>query len=159
VCIVLDANVFASVFSVDSALHHQFKPVLDWITKKGTGGRVVFGGTKYKRELAEAPKYRRIFLQLKNAGRAVEINQDRVDARETELLMVTRGTDCDDQHLIAILCVSGCMLVCSLDRRAYCHIRNRHNYRGRRKVPKIYNSARHRRLLHRGNVVELRNVA
>jgi hypothetical protein len=128
-CIVIDANVFGEVFNTNSALHCEFKPVLDWITKKG--GCAVFGGTKYKKELAGSPRYLGMFLQLKKAGRAVEIKQDLVDAREAELISSNHDSDCDDQHLIAILCVSGCMLVCSQDKRAYRHIRNRHNYKVR----------------------------
>jgi hypothetical protein len=155
--IVVDTNVLALVFNSDCCGHVEFQPVHDWIIKGK--GRAVFGGSKFKTELAKAPRYLRLFLQLKTSGRAVEIVTDLVDAREAQLIAMTQGTDCDDQHIIAIVCVSGCRLVCSQDVRSYEFLKCRHYYPSKCKVPKIYRSSRNADLLCDGNCARLRNVA
>lgn len=156
-CIVIDAGALASVFNPSCTEHAEFKPVADWILKGR--GRAVFGGTKYKTELARARRYLRLFLQLKIQGRAIEIRGDLVDAREAALVEMTRGSDCDDQHIIAILCVSKCLLLCSQDGRSYCFVKDKRNYPKKQKVPRIYSSHKNRDLLCDHNIVPLLNIA
>ncbi len=155
--IVVDTCALAPVFNPECCGHPEFKPVYDWILEGR--GQVVFGGSKFKTELVKAGRYLRLFAQLKTAGRAVEIRADLVDARETELIAMTLGTDCDDQHIIAILCVSGCRLVCSLDGRSYDFIKCKRYYPKNRGLPKIYSSSKNIGLLCDRNRVRLRNVA
>ena len=76
-CIVIDANVFSSVFSRSSLDHGEFKPVLKWIIEGR--GKIVYGGTKYISELRAAPKYLGIFNQLEMAGKVVKLCDSRVD--------------------------------------------------------------------------------
>jgi hypothetical protein len=157
VAIVVDINVLAPVFNPECSGHSEFKPVHDWILKGR--GQAVFGGSKYKAELVRAGRYLRLFVQLKTAGRAVEIRPDLVDAREAELIAMTHGTGCDDQHIMAILCVSGCRLVCSLDGRSYEFIKCKTYYPKKGGLPKIYSSSRNIDLLCDRNCVRLRSVA
>lgn len=156
-CIVIDINTLASVFSSSSSDHADFQPVLDWILKgKGT---VVYGGTHYKQELNRAGKYRGVILQLKTARKVAEIEQSAVDARERQLEEKIRESDCDDRHIIAILCVSGCQLVCSNDKRSYRFIKDKSNYAKKRRVPSIYCKREYKRLLSDRNIIALRNLA
>jgi hypothetical protein len=151
--IVVDLNTLPSVFDPYSTDHAQFKPVHNWILFGR--GRAVFGGSKYKLELTRTFKYLRLFRRLKEAHRAIEIKQDMVDAKEAKLIESTEGKDCDDQHLIAILCVSRCILLCSQDKRSYKFIKTREFYDKDHRGPKIYSSLRNATLLSDENIVRL----
>lgn len=154
--ILIDINTMAPVFDQQNSLHQDFAPVRAWILDGP--GQFVFGGTKYKRELSKTPRFLRLVRLLKDARKACEIRQDAVDQREREVIVQTQGTDCDDQHLIAILSVSGCLLFCSNDKRADKYIVDRRWYSKDRKRPRIYRSIKHRRLLSNKYLVELKNV-
>ncbi len=155
-CIVLDTNVFASVFNETSKMHIEFEPVRYWIT--AGEGHAVYGGSKYKKELKEAYKYHRIFRLLKDARRAFEIKEEIVDAEETRLKRITTGTDCNDQHIIAIIIVSGCRLFCSADNHADKYIKNKAFYPSGIKRPLIYRNRKQKHLLSQKNIISLRNV-
>jgi len=152
----VDLNSLSSVFSIDSKNHSEFKPVHDWIIHGK--GHAVYGGTKYKAELGKSYRYLKLFRQLKAAHRAVEIRQDMVDARELELLHLIKGKGCDDQHIIAIFCVSGCVLLCSEDIRSFKFIKDKHNYTHGCRRPRIYQRAEHKSLLSDENIVRLRHA-
>lgn len=153
--IIVDTNTLGLVFNEKCRRHSEFKPVHDWIIHGR--GRVVYGGSKYKKELQNAGLVP-LFLQLKNSRRAVEIKEGLVDGREAELIDLTQDTDCDDQHVIAILCVSRCLLVCSEDSRSYKFLKLRKFYPKGYKGPKIYRSLNNIGLLCLKNCVKLRNT-
>lgn len=69
-CIILDINILSSVFSQAAMKHREFEPVLKWITEGH--GRVVYGGTKYKKELGKTP-YLKIFSLLNIYNRAIPL--------------------------------------------------------------------------------------
>jgi predicted nucleic acid-binding protein len=116
-CIVIDANTFAHVFNSSSKNHHEFKPVLDWIVYGK--GKIVYGGTLYKKELRNAPKYFKLFLELSKSSKVVEVDMILVDKKEQEVAKLVNHPNFDDPHLIAIIIVSGCKLICSHDSKAY----------------------------------------
>jgi hypothetical protein len=156
-CIVIDINTLASVFSESAEDHCKFAPVADWILNGR--GFLVYGGTKYMRELHKTKKYLDFVKQLQVARKAVVIDQLAVDKREKEIISITVDTDCDDQHIIAIHCVSGCRLLCSKDSRSYKFVRNRMNYPKGVKRPAIYCGRRsNSRLLRDENIVNLKGT-
>ncbi|TVS18429.1 MAG: hypothetical protein EA424_10900 [Planctomycetaceae bacterium] len=154
--IVVDVNAIVPVFNENDLSHKDFAPVREWIIKGR--GRLVFGGTKYKAELKKTIRYARLIRRLKDAGKACEVHQDMVDEREREIVTETVGTDCDDQHLIAILSVSGCLLFCSQDRRADKFITDRRWYSKGRRRPRIYRSIKNRNLLSQRFLVKLQHL-
>jgi predicted nucleic acid-binding protein len=156
-CIVLDANTFAHVFDASSKKHKQFAPVTDWILHGK--GFVVYGGTRYKRELRAARKYLALFLELKRAGNAVEILQHVVDADEAHVSSLVQHRDFDDQHIVAILRSSWCKLFCSLDSRADRFIKDEQFYLKGQSTPSIYRSRTHVKLLIDKNIVKVKNGA
>jgi hypothetical protein len=156
-CIVIDMNTLASVFNPSSSDHAQFQPVLEWI-QEGRG-KIVYGGSHYKEELNRSGRYRRVIIELKSKRKVAEIEQLAVDERERQLGEKILEKDCDDRHIIAILCVSGCKLVCSNDKRSYRFIKDKSNYEGKRRVPSIYCKRRNKTLLSDLNIVALRNLA
>lgn len=155
-CIVIDINALAMVFNESSLRHKEFVFVKTWI-ENGLGF-VVYGGTKYKSELAAAFKYMRLLRQMRDAGQAISICDNAVDEIESEVLRLTGDTDCDDQHVIALLAAARCSLLCSVDTRSFVFVKDRNLYpKGIPKV-KIYSSKRNRALLKRSLPALLLNV-
>jgi hypothetical protein len=144
-CIVVDINTLAPVFCEECDKHPDFRPVKEWIEKRL--GFIVFGGSTYKKELQVTYRYLRLFRQLKDSGQAIAICDKTVDEAEALVKIQTNGSDCDDQHIIALLGVSRCPLLCSNDVRSYKYISDKSLYpKGMARV-KIYSSARNRVLL------------
>ncbi len=154
-CLVIDTNVWCSVFRTDSISHAEYSPVLKWIT---TGpGFIVYGGTKYATELRKAPRYAAIFLELKKKGRVKLVDGSKVDADATRVEQAANTARCNDAHLIAIFCVSGCRLLCSNDQESDEFIKDKAYYTDGQKPPSIYRSVQHSHLLCRRNIVRIRN--
>ena len=120
-CIVIDTNSLASVFDQKSEHHAEFRPVLEWIVLGN--GKIVYGGTTYKRELAKATKYFRLLVELKKVSKIVEIDSVRVGEIEQRLAQTLSHSDFDDPHIVAIIIASGCRLICSADARAFRYFR------------------------------------
>jgi len=155
-CIVIDANVFGSVFCDKACDHAEYKPVKDWVTEGK--GFIVYGGTKYNNELRRATQYLGIFVELRKKGRVKKITDDLVDQHQAEVEAVVRSGDFDDGHLVAIFRVSGCRLLCSNDARLDTYIKNRLLYLRKQRPPSIYRGKKHRRLLCDKNIVPLCHV-
>jgi hypothetical protein len=153
-CVVIDTNVFGAVFETDSKPHAEFAPVLDWVT--AGPGFVVYGGTKYKRELNNATKYLPVFVELKKSNRLKEVNCKLVDSHQHAVESLV-GDACNDPHIIAIFRVSGCRVFCSNDKQADEHIKNKDLYLDGQKPPSIYRSSKHKRLLCAKNIVAIQN--
>lgn len=146
-CVVIDINTLAHVFNPDTPRHTEFVHVGNWIQRGH--GFLVFGGTKLKKELKKAFRYLRLIRQMKDSGKAIAIRDDLVDAEEIRIKDLTLNTDCDDQHIIALLGVSRCPLLCSEDARSYPYITKKEYYpKGMARV-RIYSSSRNNSLLKR----------
>ena len=155
-CIVIDTNVFSSVFHDTSPDHQEYKPVKDWIT---TGrGFLVYGGSKYKKELKNARKYLAIFGELQKQGKVKQVDHSLVDQHQRKVERIICDKNCDDTHLIAIFRVSSCCLLCSNDKRGDRFIKNRSLYLQHQKPPSIYRSKKHRRLLCDRHIVNIQHV-
>lgn len=154
--VVIDINTLAPVFNEESERHEEFVHVKHWI--ESGRGRLVYGGSTFKGELRKAYRYLRLVRQMKDSGLAVAIRDDVVDAAEEKVKDLTNGTDCDDQHIIALLGASRCPLLCSEDVQSYKYVRNRALYPADMPRVRIYSSSRNRKLLlRRVNVTMLRN--
>jgi predicted nucleic acid-binding protein len=150
-CIVVDTNTLASVFDEKSANHAEFKPVFDWI--KNGKGKIVYGGTKYISELAKT-KYLALFTEYNRAKKAILVKGD-IDEEAIAVSAMIQHPDFDDQHLVALLRVSGCKLICSLDGRAYPYFRHSLFFNPAGKKPKIYSGIRNKDLLNDRNIAEV----
>lgn len=143
-CIVIDICALASVFKKDSQKHPDYKPVYEYIYNGN--GCVVYGGKKYKSELAKAERYLNVIRQLSTAGKAIAISDAKVNKLERDIIKKTKSTNCDDQHIIALLDASCCSLLCSCDSRSFEHVKNRALYTSNLKV-RIYTSFRNKDLI------------
>lgn len=154
-CIVVDINALPSVFNEQCDKYSDFCHVKTWI-EEGKGV-LVFGGTRYKTELAKAFRYLKLIRTMKDGGRAVAIRDDAVDMLEKSIIRKTAGKDCDDQHLIALLGASRCPLFCSSDRRANKYVKDKNLYpKGMVRV-KVYSSAKNANLLRPLSYTSLKN--
>lgn len=140
-CIVIDTNTLSSVFNPNSDNHHEFRPVFDWIFKGR--GSIVYGGKKYIEEIG---KYIGLFMELKKVNKAKYVSDTVVDTMALKAGIIVKHRDFDDQHLVGLLLVSRCQLICSLDQRAYPFFTHRKIFHSQPR-PKIYSSRRNRNLL------------
>lgn len=151
-CIVIDTNTLPLVFQGDP----KFVPVWQWIVNGR--GVIVYGGTKYKNELKRMPRYAKILKLLMDKRKVCEIRQDLVDNCEQAIISMTKGTNCNDQHIIAIFSVSKCMLFCSLDRRSYEYVQDKRFYPKGQKPPRIYRSSGNQSLLDERYIIKLHQL-
>lgn len=152
-CIIIDTNTLASVFSEDSEDHVEFKPVKDWIFNGA--GKVVWGGSKYIEELKKAHSYLVLINRLTSARLAVMINSEVVDKEAEYVTSLITHSDFDDQHLVGLLRTSGCKLICSKDKRAYPYFRHNLFFKPASYKPHIYSASRNASLLQARHIADI----
>lgn len=143
--ILIDTNVFPKVFQSSDSQHADFVPVFQWINQRH--GQMVIGGSRYRKELEVLRKFGRLLKEYQNRGSIKSVDDGQVDAQEEMIKTKVPATDFDDPHLIALLGVSRCSLICTHDSRAIPYLQNRDLYpKGMKKV-KIYSRPQHAHLL------------
>jgi hypothetical protein len=134
--------------------HRQFLPVLEWVIKGK--GKIIYGGTTYKDELKLLSRYLRILMELEKDGKVVRMPDDRsIDEYEVMLKIRIPEKDFDDPHIVALVAISQCRIVCTNDRRAHPYLQDKALYPKGVKPPKIYSSARHVRLCCDNNIASI----
>lgn len=155
-CVVIDINCLSRVFDINNADHSEFSPVKEWIDCKG--GRIVYGGSKYKAELLKAASYLRLLEQYNKARKTILIKDDVIDKHEKKVSeKLGKGTKCDDPHIIALLIASKCPLLCSVDERSFEFVKNTSLYPKKFKKPKIYSSSKNVNLLKKFDLKNIKN--
>jgi hypothetical protein len=139
VCLIIDANTIPMVFDAQSEHHHKFLPVLKWVTEGN--GRIVYGGTKYKKELRLMTRYLRLIARLYTAGKVVILPNAPIDEYALNLKKIITSESFDDEHLVAIVATSGCRVVCTQDKTAHKYLVRQDLYPKGIKRPKIYSGA------------------
>lgn len=155
-CIVIDINTLAMVFNESNSRHADFLSVKKWIDDRS--GFVIYGGTKYKEELALTGRYMRLLRLMADAGQAILIRDEAVDEREIQVRKKIKGNKCDDQHIIALLGAARCPLLCSNDSRSFKFVKDRALYPKGAPIVLIYSSARNKVLLKKSDPSRLCNV-
>lgn len=152
-CIVIDTNALSKVFKDSDAQHSEFRPVLEWI--RDGKGKLVVGGTTFYRELFEDVQwFTKVFRILRQVGKIVEVDSDRVDSQEKWVKTKVKDDDFDDAHIVALIGSSGCRLVCTGDKRSFPFLTNKALYPKRKSPPAIYQKARNRDLLNDGYIAD-----
>jgi hypothetical protein len=152
-CIVIDANTFAAVFSDSCQEHEEFEPVLTWIIYGK--GKIIYGGSKYEQELRHCRKYLGIFSELRKVGKVVVLNSTKVDYIQQQVEGIISHSNFDDPHIVAIVIVSGCRLICSNDGRAHPFFKDKNLYPKHFERPRIYSGYGNRDLLCDQNLVDI----
>jgi hypothetical protein len=143
-CIIVDTNVFSSVLDPESS-DQNFKPIHDWIFSGN--GKMVYGGKKYMEELTQSSKYVKIFNSLSRAGKTIHIVDAEVDDFQSKIEKIITDADFDDPHLIAIVAISGCRLICTKDSRCHKFLKIKEIYPKKSGVPKFYHNPSQRHLI------------
>lgn len=145
-CVLIDPGCIPKVFNPTDARHLEFKPVLTWIKRRK--GRIVWGGSKYSAELKNCSKYFRVFGELEKRGDVARLSMKEVDQVAEDLKKTESRQDFDDEHLVAIVRVSQCSLVCTSDKTAAGYLKEARLYTGcPARPPKIYSRKRNQDLL------------
>jgi len=156
-CFVLDANSFHHMFDVNYSGHADFIPLLRWLYDK-QGTSLVIGGTRYLEELKKLNKYFDKLVELERNRKISKIKDEIVDDEENRLKSIVNQKKFNDPHIVALFCVSGCLIFASHDKKADRFIKRRDLYPCGQRPPSIYRSAKHTKLLCNKNIVRLRNT-
>lgn len=149
-CLVIDTCTFDSVFDPTAKGHSRFKPVISWLVDGQ--GKIIFGGKKFKRELKGAA-FLRILLELERRGKLVRVADTSVDRVAKQLKTLAPEKDFDDEHIVALVIVTKCCVVCTDDRRAIPYLKRREFYPKGVRPPKIYRHRSHSSLCRNQNIV------
>jgi len=141
-CLVIDTGCIPKVFDPTNREHGRFIPVWEWINSGR--GYMIYGGTKYLTELNRLSRYLRLIAELNRKGRLVIISKTQVDQVSVEIKQKINKSDLDDEHLMVIVIVSRCMVVCTDDLMAIPYLKMTDIYAGYHvKRPKIYCKLQH----------------
>lgn len=152
-CVILDANTWHSVLGESSKDHCDFVALHNWIYKGQ--GRIVYGGTKYKEELSKAEKYLWMFIELGKIKKTVKICDNEVDQKQEEVENMLQNSNFDDAHIVAIVIISGCRLICSKNKRHIPFFKNKDLYPEKFGQVKIYNRQSHSKLLSDRSIMQI----
>jgi hypothetical protein len=150
-CLVIDTNIFHSVFDEQAKDHEHFVPVWTWLTHGK--GKMIYGGKKYNKEL-KGGKFVRIVGELSRMGRLVKLRDPDVDQYAAELKIKVPASAFDDEHLVAIVAISKCCVVCTRDKKAFPYLKRKDLYPKGLKPPKIYQGKKNAKLCCVGHVVD-----
>lgn len=163
-CIVIDSDVFSPLVNPHMRNHREFQPVLEWIVSGK--GKIVYGGTTYEQEVSRHRNFREFLVQMEHKGKTVNVHCVDVDCVEISLSQAIQGPGFNNHHIVAIVLVSSCKLVCSNDTGLHALISTCYS-RGARALikkispnpgsiqcPKIYKNRRHRALLSDRNIAK-----
>jgi hypothetical protein len=144
-CVLIDTSCLAAVFDVTNEMHKEFKPVYDWIISRK--GRLLVGGSKYRQEVQRMRRFAELLTELARQRKVVNLNDSDVDAAARRASDLANDRDLDDEHLIGIVAVSRCPIVCTEDRRAMPFLKDPKLYPSGCNKPKIYSKKQNETLL------------
>ncbi len=150
-CLIIDANCIARVFDANNDDHEDFKKVLEWITEGC--GKMIYGGKTYKEELAKLTKFLPLLKELHTKRKLILLDDALVDQAEDCAKKKEDDKDFDDPHLVAIVVISRCQVVCSKDKRAYRFLKMKKFYPNKLKPPRIYSKRSNTNLLSKRYIV------
>jgi|SRR5579872_2883589 len=134
-CALIDSCVLSKVFNRNDAEHKPFKAISRWISEGA--GAIVYGGSTYAKQLGTG-RYLELFSKLRAAGRAFPVDGNAVDKRERLLKKMIPDKNFDDPHLIAIIGLSKCCILCTTDVRFRPYFKRKDLYPQGVKIPKVY---------------------
>ena len=149
-CIVADPPTLVPMFKVTDPEHLAFAPVRNWVVDGP--GKFVIGGTKYKTELMAVASIIAFLKELEKRGKIIRKSDSDVDAEESAVKLIEPTKDFDDPHLVALVRLTGCKLICIRDPRSHRFLRAAKLYRATRDRPRLYTRAKNASLLTLPNI-------
>lgn len=140
-CAIIDTCVFPKMFRGDGSPERRFKPIYDWIHKKG--GKLITGGTTYERELGGALG---VFAEYEKMQKLIKLDKSKVDRKERELKAREPAGGFDDAHLVAMVILSKCCVICTDEKKAVKYFKRREFYPKGVKPPSVYRNEKHKHL-------------
>jgi predicted nucleic acid-binding protein len=119
-CLVIDTDCLSRVFEGNNKEHPKFAAVSNWLMGKG---RMVYGGTKYATELHKVSKVFDILVNLEKQRRTIKLPDDTVDPIATALKVKYPDPKFNDAHIVALVIVARCCVVCTKDTTAMRYLR------------------------------------
>lgn len=136
-CIIVDVNVFPSVFSPSNATYAHFNQVEKHI--RSGKSKLIWGGTKFTNELSNNFNTLRVISELNRQNLVVKADDISVDALESKIKKAFSDPELDDEHIVALSCVSNARLVCTRDKGLTKYLKRREFYNKGLTLPKIFN--------------------
>lgn len=149
-CIVPDAPILIPMLKPSDPAHEEFAPVLLWV--RNGRGKFVVGGSKWKQELRAVRSILQPLQELERRGKIVFTPDAEVDAEVQVVKDLEPRADFDDPHLVALVRLTGCRLVCLRDPRAHRFLRDTRLYDRSTERPSLYTGMRNSRLLRDQNI-------
>jgi hypothetical protein len=144
-CVVADPPTFIPMFKPSDREHAVFAPVAKWVMEGA--GKFVIGGTTYREQLRAVSSIVGVLLELERIGKVVRYADIDVDSHEAEAKRLEPGSDFDDPHLVALVRLTKCKLVCVRDKRSHKFLRAAHLYSSSKDRPKLYTRRKNQSLL------------
>jgi len=143
--IVIDANALSVVFNPNNLNHEEFKPVFDWVYSGQ--GKMTYGGTKYEEELSRMTRFLGLIVELKKTVSIIVLNRDSVDEEADKIASAVVDSRFNDPHILAIVIVGRCKIVCSTDEVLHVFLQDKSLYPKGFPRPKIYTGLSSARIL------------
>lgn len=132
--LVVDINVFHLILKKNINSPASYQEVYTWIFDKG--GKIAYGGSKYKKELGKVSKYIHILKLLNDKNQIIKLSADCVDKQAQELKQIIPDERFNDEHIVSIVIVSGAKTVCTSDSCSLVYLKKNALYK-KRSCPKI----------------------
>lgn len=149
-CIIADPPTFISIFKSTDPEYRKFSAVREWV--KNGPGKFITGGTTYQKELMGVRSILGLLAELEKQGKVKRSSADLVDKEEALVRVLEPAADFDDPHIVALVRVSGCKLVCIRDPRSHRFLRMAKLYKSTKDRPKLYTREKNRNLLCNANI-------
>ena len=148
-CVIIDTCCIPKVFNPKAKEHTRFSLLYAWIS--GKNGRLVYGGTKYKREIRPMKDFLQLLLNYDRQGKVMRVADSAVDAFASKAKDKIRAKAFDDEHLVGIVAISRCGVICTDDTTAIPFITRQDLYKAvKMRPPKIYSRSSHEALYGKG---------
>ena len=152
-CVVIDTCSISKVINRKAQDHSRFKPLLAWL--EGKHGRIIIGGTKYLKEMKGMSGALRFLEDYKRQGKLIRLNDADVDSYALKAKARVSSSHFNDEHLVGIVTVSRCRVICTDDKEAVPFLTRKELYDKPVRPPKIYSAKSHSHLCGAKNVAPI----
>lgn len=143
--VVVDPPLFICLFKTSDPKHERFLPLRDWVINGKA--KFVYGGTKYKKELAAVKSIIPTLRILEQKGKIYRLLDADVDSEEEKVKEIEKSNDFDDPHLAAIVRASRIKIICIDDPRSHKFLKNPKLYVSTKDKPKLYTKEKNKNIL------------